>query len=84
LPVAEHFDLKRGDEVLTLGYPSPSLQGIQQKATFGKINASTGLGDDHRFVQVDVPIQPGNSGGPLLNNQGAVVGVTTLRLTGNF
>jgi hypothetical protein len=38
------------------------IQGERQKATFGKINADTGIGDDIRHVQVDVPVQPGNSG----------------------
>ena len=86
LPIADRFALSRGDEVLTLGYPSPALQGVQQKATFGRINADTGAGDDVRYVQVDVPIQPGNSGGPLLNGKGQVIGVITsqLRVEGGF
>jgi S1-C subfamily serine protease len=82
--------LSRGDPVFTLGYPLIQLQGQEQKATFGHINALTGLQGDKRFVQIDVPIQPGNSGGPLLNQRGEVVGVVssmlhplaTLRLAG--
>jgi hypothetical protein len=84
LPLAERFDLKRGDDVLTLGYPSPQLQGVEQKATFGKVNAVSGVAGDHRLAQVDVPIQPGNSGGPLLDKRGAVVGIVTMRLEGKF
>jgi hypothetical protein len=84
LPVADSFALKRGEDVLTLGYPSPGIQGTRQKATFGKVNADSGIGDDIRHVQVDVPVQPGNSGGPLLNARGEVVGVINARLRGDF
>ena len=84
LAVADRFVLKRGEDVLTLGYPSPGIQGARQKATFGKINADSGIGDDIRHVQVDVPVQPGNSGGPLLNAKGEVVGVMNARLQGGF
>jgi TPR repeat protein len=84
LPVTERFALKRGEDVLTLGYPSPGVQGARQKATFGRLNADSGSGDDIRHVQVDVPVQPGNSGGPLLNAKGEVVGVINARLQGGF
>jgi hypothetical protein len=84
LPVASSFSLKRGEEVMTLGYPKPFLQGVEQKATFGRVNAITGVGDDIRFAQVDVPLQPGNSGGPLLNARGEVVGIVTSGLRGDY
>ena len=35
--------------------------------TFGRVNSLTGTGNDVRFLQIDVPIQPGNSGGSLLS-----------------
>jgi S1-C subfamily serine protease len=77
LPVRRHHDLVKGQDVLTLGYPLVMLQGQEQKATFGRVNALTGLEGDPRYAQVDVPIQPGNSGGPLLSRSGEVVGVVT-------
>ncbi len=40
-----------------------------------KIAALTGPGDDPRFIQISVPVQPGNSGGPLVNAAGSIVGV---------
>jgi S1-C subfamily serine protease len=40
----------------------------------------SGIQDDIRFLQIDVPIQPGNSGGPLLDRRGNVVGVVTATL----
>lgn len=72
--------LRKGEEVFALGYPLIQLQGQEQKATFGRVNALSGAEDDERFLQVDVPIQPGNSGGPLLDMQGRVVGVVTATL----
>jgi S1-C subfamily serine protease len=75
LPVRRTSGLAKGEEVLTLGYPVPVLQGRELKATFGHVNALSGLQGDPRFAQVDVPIQPGNSGGPLLDDEGEVVGV---------
>jgi len=80
LPVAPHAEVSKGDEVLTLGYPLVVLQGQEQKATFGRVNALSGARDDIRFLQIDVPIQNGNSGGPLLDKRGQVVGVVTATL----
>ena len=71
---------QRGEEVFTLGYPLIQLQGQEQKATFGRVNALSGLQGDLRFIQMDVPIQPGNSGGPLLNRSGEVLAVVTSML----
>ncbi len=84
IPLALTDNIKRGEEVLTLGYPSPGVQGMQQKATFGRVNAITGFADDGRFIQVDLPIQPGNSGGPLLNTRGEVIGIVTSMLRGEY
>ncbi len=80
LPVREDPGLTKGEEVFTLGYPLIALQGQEQKATFGHVNALSGFQDDERFAQIDVPIQPGNSGGPLINLRGEVVGVVTSML----
>lgn len=65
---------------MTLGYPLVALQGQSQKASFGRVNSLSGIQDDIRFIQIDVPVQPGNSGGPLLDNEGNVVGVVTATL----
>lgn len=68
---------RKGEEVFTLGYPQVKIQGNEMKATFGRVNAESGLQNDARFLQVDVPLQPGNSGGPLIDKRGDVVGITT-------
>lgn len=80
LSLASARSSQRGDEVLTVGYPLSTFAGESQKATFGRINATAGLRDDARYLQIDVPIQPGNSGGPLLNRRGEVIGVVSARL----
>jgi S1-C subfamily serine protease len=80
IPISSYSNLTKGEEVLTLGYPLVAIQGQEQKATFGRINALSGIKGDIRFVQIDVPIQPGNSGGPLINNKGEVIGVVTATL----
>jgi hypothetical protein len=80
LPVRRAHDLVKGEQVFTLGYPLLEFQGREQKATFGRVNALTGIAGDDRFAQIDVPIQPGSSGGPLLNTRGEVVGVVTAML----
>ncbi len=72
--------VEKGEEVFTLGYPLVAIQGQEAKATFGRVNALSGVKDDVRFLQVDVPIQPGNSGGPLINGEGLVIGVMTATL----
>ncbi len=78
--LAGFCNVVKGDEVLTLGYPLVTIQGQEQKATFGRVNALSGVKDDLRLLQIDVPIQPGNSGGPLLNRRGEVVGVVSATL----
>ncbi len=86
LPITNSRTLAKGDEILTLGYPLIGIQGQDQKATFGRINSVSGLKGDIRLLQIDVPVQPGNSGGPLINKRGEVVGmiVSTLDYPSTF
>jgi S1-C subfamily serine protease len=81
LPLAASRDTKLGDTVFTIGFPNPGMQGISPKLTDGKISSLVGLEDDPRFFQVNVAIQPGNSGGALVNERGNVIGIITLRMT---
>ncbi len=80
LPIAQTGALQKGAPVFTLGYPLPDIEGKELKATFGKVNALSGIHGDIRFLQIDVPIQPGNSGGPLIADDGSVIGITTQSL----
>lgn len=70
-----------GAEVFTLGYPHTSIMGSNAKLTTGIINSTTGMRDDARVYQISVPVQSGNSGGPLINMRGEVVGLVTAKLS---
>jgi TPR repeat protein len=72
--------VKMGQEVFTVGYPNPILQGTNAKLTKGSINSLTGIQDDLRLYQISVPVQPGNSGGPLLDMSGNVIGIIVAML----
>ncbi len=48
--------------------------------TLGNVTALAGLGDDSRYFQISAPIQPGNSGGPLLDENGNLIGIVTATL----
>ena len=67
-----------GTEIFALGYPMAlSLMGKDIKFTDGKISSKTGLGGDITTYQIQVPIQPGNSGGPLFDFKGNLIGITS-------
>ena len=67
--------VKLGEDVFTVGFPNIGLQGIAPKLTRGNVGALSGIQDDPSAFQISVPVQPGNSGGPLLDIAGNVVGV---------
>jgi S1-C subfamily serine protease len=54
--------------------------GEDIKFTDGKISAKTGIEGDITTYQISVPIQPGNSGGPLFDSKGNLVGITSSAL----
>ena len=80
LPVGNSKEAKLGDPVFTIGFPNTDVQGVEPKLTRGDINSLAGIKDDPRHFQISVPVQPGNSGGPLVDSGGNVVGVVTMRL----
>ncbi len=69
-----------GAQVFTIGFPHPSVLGISPKLTMGHINAERGFEDNPNTFQISVPLQSGNSGGPLVDMQGGVVGITSWKL----
>ena len=66
-----------GEKVFTIGYPDISILGQQPKYSEGIIASIAGEKDDPTLFQISVPIQSGNSGGPLFNLRGEVIGVTS-------
>jgi len=73
--------VKLGESMFTIGFPNPGLQGVEPKLTDGNISSLAGAQDDIRHFQISVAVQPGNSGGGLLNSVGNVVGIVTARLS---
>jgi S1-C subfamily serine protease len=77
LQIAPMRSVKMGDKVFTIGFPMSSVLGQEAKYSDGVVSALSGLKDASSFLQITVPIQPGNSGGPLVNEKGEVVGIIT-------
>ncbi len=75
LPIRPSGDARLLEKVSTFGFPRIDRQGKGLKATEGTISGLTGAKDDAHVFQISVPLQPGNSGGPLLDTRGNVVGV---------
>lgn len=73
-----------GSEVFTLGYPIADVMGDEVKFTDGKISSKTGIQGDVTVYQISVPIQPGNSGGPLFDDKGSIVGITSSGLNRDY
>lgn len=69
-----------GDEIYTLGFPDPELEGFNPKLTSGIINSRTGPADDPDYLQISAAVQPGNSGGAVIAEQGYLVGIVSGKL----
>ena len=69
-----------GEAVMVIGYPLGGLLGSGPQVTTGNVSSLIGPGDDTRALQFTAPTQVGNSGGPLLDGDGAVVGVVSSKL----
>ncbi len=77
LKIAPMRSAKIGMKVFTIGFPVSTVLGREAKYTEGVISSITGIKDAATYLQITVPIQPGNSGGALVNEKGEVVGVIT-------
>ncbi len=75
LKIIHSDNVAKGQHVVAVGYPQPSIQGSESKVTDGVISSFSGIKNDDDWFQISVPIQGGNSGGPLVNDSGQVVGV---------
>ena len=81
LPVAPSRSMKLGGTVATVGFPNIGLQGFAPKFARGEIGSLSGPQDDARYFQISVPVQPGNSGGALVDERGNVVGIVSATLS---
>jgi TPR repeat protein len=81
LPVINSQTVKMGTHVITVGFPNIDIQGKEPKLSEGIVSALSGIQDEPTVFQISVPIQPGNSGGPMVNMDGNVVGIIASKLS---
>jgi serine protease Do len=77
LPLADSDRVQAGDRVVAIGHPL----GLENTVSDGLISAVRKLTDDLTVLQISAPISPGSSGGPLFNERGEVIGISTLIAT---
>ena len=72
--------LQAGESVTVVGYPLAGILGFEPNVTFGYVSALGGLRGDASRFQISAPIHKGNSGGPILGQDGQVIGIVTSKL----
>ena len=72
--------VRSGDGIIAIGYPYHGLLTSDFTVTSGIVSSLSGIMNDTRFLQISAPVQPGNSGGPLHDSSGLVVGVVSEKL----
>lgn len=77
LPVGNAQDMKTGDDIYAIGAP----KGMAYTLTKGSISAKERQFGDRSYIQIDAPINEGNSGGPLLSDEGLVLGMNTMKMS---
>lgn len=74
--------IRSGDSVVAIGFPFHGLLTSDFTVTTGIVSSLSGMRNDSRLLQISAPVQPGNSGGPLFDTTGQIVGVVTGKLDG--
>lgn len=72
--------LRQGESIVTYGYPLLEMLAAQGNIGTGVVSALAGFGNDSGNIQISAPVQPGNSGGPVFDEGGNVVGVVRSKL----
>jgi S1-C subfamily serine protease len=72
--------IRAGEDVIAVGFPLPGLLATELNVSRGIVSATAGLLNDTSQLQISAEVQPGNSGGPLLDATGAVAGVVVSKL----
>jgi S1-C subfamily serine protease len=80
LPITASRAAHLGGTVAMIGFPDLLLQGFAPKLAKGEIASLSGIQDDPRYFQISVPVQPGNSGGALVDERGNVIGIVSAKL----
>ncbi len=79
LPLARPYSVEPGDPVFAIGNPGMGSQILEQSVSEGIVSSTGRNFNDLLFIQTTAAVNPGNSGGPLLNVDGEVIGVVTLK-----
>ncbi len=80
LPFREGHGVRIGETVTAIGFPLSGLLGSGIQASSGEVSSLSGIANDSRYLQITTPVNPGNSGGPILDSSGNVVGIVTSKL----
>jgi len=72
--------VRAGEEVVVAGFPLRTILADEMNVTLGNVSALAGIGGDAATLQMTAPVQPGNSGGPLFDLAGNVVGIVVAKL----
>ena len=78
-PLADD-DAVLAEDVFAFGFPLPNTLGASLGFSRGSVSSMVGLRSEKRQFRMTAPVQPGNSGGPLLDNEGRVIGIVTSKL----
>jgi len=81
LPLGNSNAVEVGEEVRAFGFPLASVLGANVKVTRGTVSGIE-TKEAQKSFQIDAPVNPGNSGGPLVNEKGEVIGVVNAKLAG--
>jgi S1-C subfamily serine protease len=72
--------VRAGEPAVAMGYPLSGLLAATANLSSGIVSALAGLRNDQRYLQISAPVQPGNSGGPLLDSSGHLIGIVSSKL----
>lgn len=72
--------VRTGEDIIVAGYPLQGLLSSELNVTKGTLSSISGPGEDRRIIQITAPVQQGNSGGPVLDTSGNIVGVVRSKL----
>jgi len=74
-----NYNVEIGKTTFASGYPLVNTMGKELKITSGIISSTKGFNDDNRYMQTTSPIDPGNSGGPLIDEYGNIIGIISAK-----